>query len=482
VSVTSPAHPGGTDHHRLFVYGSCVARDTFELLPETRFSLARYVARQSLVSAYAPVPDAGERLDTDATFGERMVAEDRASSLLPLLAQEADRVAGVIWDLTDERLGVYRVGDGYVTRSVDLIASGHDATLAAQHRLVEFGTQEHLALWVDALERFVADLRTLELLDRTLLFAVPWAERTTSGARTGRSLTFDAETANALFAPYYDAARTHGVAVHALPVAAVRADPQHRWGEAPFHYDEGTYRTLGRTIEARLAPVPVPVPDDLPDPQFTRRFGWDKIVDPWLDSMPVRADRIPSAYRIWLSAQRYLKAGNVERALLCEHLIKVLHNSYIPYDLELGEDVEFGYGGMGVIVHKLAEIERGVTIGSNVTIGGAQRPSRYSERRARSLSVPRIEPYAYVATGAKVLGGVTIGAFAIVGANSVVTHDVAAGTVVTGAPARPTRRLDESSILRYRATFLTLRGLSDTELVDLFRRETAASAVPSTPE
>lgn len=478
MSVPSPADPGGSGRQRLFVYGSCVARDTFELLPENRFSLARYVARQSLVSAYGPVADTGERLGAGATFGERMVAEDRASSLLPLLAHEADRVAGLVWDLTDERLGVYRVGDGFVTRSVDLITSGRDATLAAQHPLVEFGTQEHLALWVDALERFVADLRTLDLLDRTVLLAVPWAERTTSGARTGASLTFDAEAANGLFAPYYDAARARGVRVHALPVASVRADPQHRWGEAPFHYDEATYRTLGRAIAARFSPAP----DDLPDPQFARRFGWDKIVDPWLESMPVRADRVPSAYRIWLSAQRYLRAGNVERALLCEHLIKVLHNSYIPYELELGEDVEFGYGGMGVIVHKLAEIERGVTIGSNVTIGRAQRPSRHSERHDRSLNVPRIEPYAYLATGAKVLGGVTVGAFAIVGANSVVTHDVAAGTVVTGAPARPTRRLDESSILRYRATFLTLRGLSDTELVDLFRRETAASTVPPTAE
>lgn len=470
MSSAPAAHPGSAGRHRLFVYGSCVARDTFELLSVERFSLARYVARQSLISAYAPVQaDDAAGADEPVPFGERMVAEDGLSSLLPLLAQEADRIAGLVWDLTDERLGVYRVGDGYVTRSVDLVTSGRDTALAEQHPHVPFGTPEHLELWTGALDRFVADLRTLGLLDRTLLLAVPWAERTASGVPTGPTMSFDAATANRLYTPYYAAARERGVPVHELPVSAVRADPGHQWGEAPFHYDERTYDTICRAIEARL----VPQPDDLPDPQFARRFGWDRIVDPWLESMPVRADRIPSAYRIWLSAQRYLKAGNVERALLCEHLIKVLHNSYIPYDLELGEDVEFGYGGMGVIVHKLAEIERGVTIGSNVTIVDAQRPARRSERHGRSLNVPRIEPYAYIATGAKVLGGVTVGSFAIVGANSVVTSDVPAGAVVRGAPATESRRLDESTVLRYRGTFLTLRSRSDDEFLEIFRQHVA---------
>lgn len=39
-------------------------------------------------------------------------------------------------------------------------------------------------------------------------------------------------------------------------------------------------------------------------------------------------------------------------------------------------------------------------------------------------------------SGAKILGGVTIGADAIVGANSVVLHDVPAGATVAGSPAR----------------------------------------------
>jgi serine O-acetyltransferase len=42
-----------------------------------------------------------------------------------------------------------------------------------------------------------------------------------------------------------------------------------------------------------------------------------------------------------------------------------------------------------------------------------------------------------VGTGSKVIGPVTVGAGAVIGANSVVVDDVAPGSVVVGAPARP---------------------------------------------
>ena len=44
---------------------------------------------------------------------------------------------------------------------------------------------------------------------------------------------------------------------------------------------------------------------------------------------------------------------------------------------------------------------------------------------------------ASIGSGATLLGGITIGENAIVGAGSVVTHDVPANTTVTGNPAKP---------------------------------------------
>ena len=48
----------------------------------------------------------------------------------------------------------------------------------------------------------------------------------------------------------------------------------------------------------------------------------------------------------------------------------------------------------------------------------------------------------WIGTDVKILKGVTIGEGAIVGAGSVVTHDVEAWTVVGGNPAQILRRLD----------------------------------------
>ncbi len=52
-------------------------------------------------------------------------------------------------------------------------------------------------------------------------------------------------------------------------------------------------------------------------------------------------------------------------------------------------------------------------------------------------------PIEIVGGGALVLPGVTIGDRAVVGAGSVVTHDVPPDTVVAGSPARPIRALVE---------------------------------------
>lgn len=82
--------------------------------------------------------------------------------------------------------------------------------------------------------------------------------------------------------------------------------------------------------------------------------------------------------------------------------------------------------GMGVVIGETCEIGNDVTIYQGVTLGGTGK-----EKGKRH---PTLEDYVLVATGAKVLGSITIGENSKVGAGSVVLKEVPANSTVVGIP------------------------------------------------
>ena len=83
--------------------------------------------------------------------------------------------------------------------------------------------------------------------------------------------------------------------------------------------------------------------------------------------------------------------------------------------------------GHGVVIGETAEIGDDVTMYHDVTLGGT---SAQQEKRH-----PTLEDGVIIGAGAQVLGPITIGKNARVGANAVVVHDVAEGKTVVGVPA-----------------------------------------------
>ncbi|MGI8317239.1 serine O-acetyltransferase [Halobacillus mangrovi] len=82
--------------------------------------------------------------------------------------------------------------------------------------------------------------------------------------------------------------------------------------------------------------------------------------------------------------------------------------------------------GMGVVIGETCEIGDNVTIFQGVTLGGTGK-----EKGKRH---PTLLDNSLVATGAKVLGSITIGENSKVGAGSVVLHDVPNNSTVVGIP------------------------------------------------
>ena len=91
--------------------------------------------------------------------------------------------------------------------------------------------------------------------------------------------------------------------------------------------------------------------------------------------------------------------------------------------------------GMGVVIGETAEIGDDVTLYHGVTLGGVA-PSLNSAAQVDRKRHPTIANGAIVGSGAQVLGPITVGAGARVGANAVVVQDVPAGVVVVGIPAK----------------------------------------------
>lgn len=84
--------------------------------------------------------------------------------------------------------------------------------------------------------------------------------------------------------------------------------------------------------------------------------------------------------------------------------------------------------GMGVVIGETCEIGNNVTIYQGVTLGGTGK-----EKGKRH---PTLKDNVLVATGAKVLGSITIGENSKIGAGSVVLKDVPPNATVVGIPGR----------------------------------------------
>jgi serine O-acetyltransferase len=96
----------------------------------------------------------------------------------------------------------------------------------------------------------------------------------------------------------------------------------------------------------------------------------------------------------------------------------------------IGSDFFIDHGS-GVVIGETAEIGDRVTLYQGVTLGGTG--------FARGKRHPTLQDDVTVGSGAKLLGPVTVGRNAKVGANTVVIEDVPDHTTVVGNPGHPVR-------------------------------------------
>src|SRR5947208_4323416 len=158
-------------------------------------------------------------------------------------------------------------------------------------------------------------------------------------------------------------------------------------------------------------------------------------------------DRDPAARGV--SQAEILTMWPGVQALLAHRLAHVLHRVGVPIvprtvatvvraatGVEIHPAASIGPGlfidhGSGVVIGETAEIGEDVTLYQGVTLGGTG--------FATGKRHPTVEDNVTIGSGAKLLGPITIGHGAKIGANSVVIHDVPPNSTVVGNPGHTVR-------------------------------------------
>lgn len=108
-------------------------------------------------------------------------------------------------------------------------------------------------------------------------------------------------------------------------------------------------------------------------------------------------------------------------------LIRLLYQSFVPYQVVIGPGVSFGHK-QGIVIARTARIGSRCLIRHQVTIADS----------AQGAAV--IGDDVQIGAGAKLIGNVKIGDRARIGANAVVVSDVPADATVVGIPAAVVRQ------------------------------------------
>ena len=136
----------------------------------------------------------------------------------------------------------------------------------------------------------------------------------------------------------------------------------------------------------------------------------------------------PGLHAVWahLFLHRLWNDGFRLTARLLSNVVRLCTGVEIHPGAELGRRVTIDHG-MGIVIGETAEIGDDVHMYHGVTLGG--------DTNEPVKRHPTVEDGAHIGANATLLGDITVGADASIGAGSVVTRDVEPGATVTGVPA-----------------------------------------------
>lgn len=180
-----------------------------------------------------------------SSFQRRMLTNDLDKTTLSIIGSTPHDV--LLLDFIDERFNLALTGSTLFSLSGELERSGLD--MAGRSRITPDG-DVFFALWTAGLGRLLSSVDK----SRVVLNRVYWAEYLPDGSDASSPGWI--RRSNAVLQHLYDTVDAYwGLPCIDYPRESLVADPDHRWGLAPFHYTAEVYRHTLAELERLTANI-----------------------------------------------------------------------------------------------------------------------------------------------------------------------------------------------------------------------------------
>jgi len=220
------------------IWGSCVTRDAFAFDKAAEYNVRGYFTGLSLISLYSePTEISLNDIPLTSDFQKRVIYDDFTKSFKKYIGEKPSPF--LIIDFIDERFAVLRKGNCCITESNEFRQSG----LAVKAEPIK--GPERMKLWKERALLFIEEITSCYASKKIILHKAFWRERYATG--NGEEKSFDESYINdnnKRLTEYYRFIEENIPGIKTIVINDFNALETHKWGLAPFHYQDAYYLEL----------------------------------------------------------------------------------------------------------------------------------------------------------------------------------------------------------------------------------------------
>lgn len=235
----------------ILIYGSCVSRDTLELVPKESYNLVGYFARSSLATLSSTLDNSSvkkeysQNLDKiTSAFQRRMVEYDFDRSVLKSI--EKNNFDVLLMDLIDERFHLAVLNNNsFVTRSNEFLRTSikPKSTINAQ-------SDKFFDLWTKGVKVFLNKLIENGGIEKILVQKAFWTNKLDNGEVivdiTDEKVREENEKLEKMYC-FLEKYLNENQFIE-VPESLILSKSDHKWGISPFHYIDEYYEFINKKL------------------------------------------------------------------------------------------------------------------------------------------------------------------------------------------------------------------------------------------